>query len=78
MIGYGWPQVCKQLLADGLRTGMERVRKLMQLHAIKARDKRKYKASTGSKHNLPVADDLLQRNFSSARMEQRHHLHSHR
>ena len=40
---YGWPRVYKQLLANGLRVSKERVRKLMQRHAIKARAKRKYK-----------------------------------
>ena len=61
---YGWPRVCKELLARGIRVGKERVRKLMQLHGIKERTKRKYKATTDSKHNLPVADNLLQRDFN--------------
>jgi len=63
---YGWPRVYKQLLANGLRASKERVRKLMQRHGIKARARRKYKATTDSRHNLPVAQDLLQRNFSAA------------
>jgi len=61
---YGWPRVHKQLLACAIRVGKERVRKLMQLHGIQARAKRKYKATTDSKHNLPVAPELLQRNFN--------------
>ena len=36
----------------------------MQLHGIQARAKRKYKATTDSKHSLPVAAELLQRNFN--------------
>jgi transposase InsO family protein len=63
---YGWPWVWKQLLSSGIRVGKERVRKLMQLHGIRARAKRKYKATTDSKHNLPVADNLLQRDFAPA------------
>jgi putative transposase len=46
--------------------GKERVRKLMKLHGIKARSKRKYKATTDSNHGLPVAENLLQRDFSPA------------
>jgi putative transposase len=38
----------------------------MQLHGIKARSKRKYKATTDSNHSLPVAEDLLQRDFAPA------------
>jgi putative transposase len=63
---YGWPRVWKELLARGVRVGKERVRKLMQLHGIKARAKRKYKATTNSNHSLPVAEDLLQRDFTPA------------
>jgi transposase InsO family protein len=38
----------------------------MKLHGIKARTKRRFKATTDSKHNLPVAPNLLQRDFSPA------------
>jgi hypothetical protein len=37
--GYGWPRTWKELLARGLRVGNERVRKLMQLHGIRAKGK---------------------------------------
>ena len=60
---YGWPKMCKELLARGIRVGKERVRKLMQLHGIKARGKRKFVVTTDSKHNLPIAENLLNRNF---------------
>jgi putative transposase len=63
---YGWPRVWKQLLAQGIRVGKERVRKLMKQHGIKARGKRKFKATTDSNHSLPVAPNLLARDFSPA------------
>jgi len=63
---YGWPRVWKELLARGIRVGKQRAQKLMQLHGIKARAKRKYKATTDSNHSLPVAENLLQRDFSPA------------
>ena len=61
---YGWPRVWKELVARGMRVGKERVRRTMQMHAIKARGKRKFVATTDSKHNLPIAPNLLQRNFT--------------
>ena len=61
---YGWPRVWKELLARGIRVGKERVRKLMALHGIKARTKRKFKATTDSNHSLPVAPNLLGRQFA--------------
>lgn len=61
---YGWPRIWKELLANGIRVGKERVRKLMALHGIKAKAKKKYKATTDSKHSLPVAPNLLGRQFT--------------
>ena len=37
--------------------------KIMKLHGINACTKRKLKAITGSRHNLPVAPNLLNRQF---------------
>lgn len=60
---YGWPRIWKELLARGIRVGKDRVQRLMKLHGIRARGKRKFKATTDSNHALPVAPDLLGRNF---------------
>jgi transposase InsO family protein len=62
---YGWPRMWKQLLTQGVRVGKERVRKLMAQHGIRARHKRKYIATTNSNHDLPVAPNLLERNFAA-------------
>jgi len=64
---YGWPRIWKELLARGIRVGKERVQKLMQRHGIKARGKRKFIATTDSKHGLPVAENLLERRFQPAK-----------
>lgn len=61
---YGWPRIWKALRLRGIPVGKERVRKLMQLHSIKARAKRKYKATTDSNHSLPIAPNLLNRQFA--------------
>jgi hypothetical protein len=63
---YGWPRVWKELLANGVRVGKERVRQLMAQHGIKAYTKRKFKATTNSAHGLPVAPNLIERDFSPA------------
>jgi transposase InsO family protein len=67
---YGWPRIWKELLARGIRVGKDRVQRLMQLHGIRARNKRKYRATTDSNHILPVACNLLKRNFSPVRPNQ--------
>jgi transposase InsO family protein len=61
---YGWPRMHKELLARGIRVGKERVRRLMRQHGIRAKTKRKFVVTTDSKHNLPVAPDLVQRKFN--------------
>ena len=61
---YGWPRMWKELLARGIRVGKERVRRLMQQHGIQARSKRKFVVTTDSKHKLPIAQNLLDRNFT--------------
>lgn len=61
---YGWPRIWKELLARGIRVGKLRVQRLMKMHGIKARGKRKFVVTTDSKHGLPVAENLLARNFT--------------
>ncbi len=63
---YGWPRIWKQLLTNGIGVGKERVRTLMALHGIRAKTKRKFKATTNSAHQLPVAPNLIARDFSPA------------
>ncbi|WP_286737335.1 IS3 family transposase [Thiomonas sp. SCN 64-16] len=62
--GYGWPRTWKELLARGIRVGKERVQKLMQRHGIRARGKRRFKVTTDSNHDLPIAPNLLNREFN--------------
>ncbi|WP_143521426.1 IS3 family transposase, partial [Pseudomonas avellanae] len=38
---YGWPRIWRGLLSDGVRVGKERVQKLMQLHGICGKGKRR-------------------------------------
>ena len=61
---YVWPRVWRELVKDGIRTGKERVRKLMKVHGIQARGKRKFKVTTDSSHSLPVSPNLLERDFA--------------
>ena len=46
--------------------GKERVQKLMQLHGIRAKGKRRFKVTTDSNHDLPIAPNLLDRQFTVA------------
>jgi transposase InsO family protein len=64
---YGWPRIWRQLRAQGIRVGKQRVQRLMQKHGIQARDKRKFRVTTtDSRHDLPIAPNVLDRNFTVA------------
>ena len=65
--GYGWPRIWKELLARGIRVGKQRVQKLMQLHGIRAKGKRRFKVTTDSNHDLPISLNLLNREFAVAK-----------
>jgi len=49
---------------QGLNVGRNRVHRLMRLNGIIARYRRKYKTTTDSRHTLPVAPNLLNRQFN--------------
>ncbi len=62
---YGWPRIWRWLRAQGVRVGKQRVQRLMQRYGIRARGKRRFRiATTDSRHGLPVAPNLLDRNFT--------------
>jgi putative transposase len=62
---YGWPRIWRQLRAQGIRVGKHRVQRLMQAHGIRARGKRRFRVvTTDSRHDLPIAPNLLDRNFT--------------
>lgn len=61
---YGNPRMVKELHRRGVPVSKPRAERLLRENGIRARHKRRYKATTDSKHNLPVADNLLDKNFT--------------
>lgn len=61
---YGSPRMVLELRARGFSASKGRVERLMRENGINARHKRRFKATTDSKHALPVAGNLLDRNFT--------------
>ena len=60
---YGSPRIHQTLLRDGYHVSKKRVERLMKEVGIYAIAKKKYRATTDSKHSLPVAANHLNRNF---------------
>ena len=63
---YGSPRIYRELHACGIRCSENRVARLMRLNDVRAKQMRRYKATTDSKHNLPVAENHLDRQFDPA------------
>ena len=62
---YGAPRIYQDLNDDGVRCGKNRVARIMRNAGIRSRTRKKFKATTNSRHNLPVAQNLLDRDFNA-------------
>jgi len=54
----------ENLRLEGFEIGRDKTRRLMKKLQLKVKQKRKYKVTTDSKHNFPVAKNVLNREFS--------------
>ena len=63
---YGSPRVHATLQAQGRRVGAMRVARLMHDGAIRAKTVKKWRATTDSAHQHPVAPNTLARQFAVA------------
>ena len=68
---YGSPRIHKDLLERDERVSRKRVIRLMQEEQLKARQRQRFKCTTMSDHDLPVAANLLDRQFTAERPNQR-------
>jgi transposase InsO family protein len=63
MKSYGSPRVHEELVARGNRCSENTVARLMRVHGVVAKTRRKYKVTTDSAHRLPLAENVLNREF---------------
>ena len=68
---YGSPRVHRDLLEQGVRVSPKRVARLMQADGLKARARKRFKMTTLSDHDQPVAANLLDRQFGAQAPNQR-------
>jgi len=67
---YGSPSIRDQLVEDGEKVGKKRVARLMRDQGLSGNPLKKYKRTTDSAHNLPVAKNLVKRRFEAERPNQ--------
>ncbi|MBW1752932.1 MAG: IS3 family transposase [Deltaproteobacteria bacterium] len=64
---YGSRRMSSQLRDDGYDVGRYRARSLMNKAGVSVKRRKKFKRTTDSNHNQPVAPNLLNRQFEAAR-----------
>jgi putative transposase len=60
---YGPERLQHELAENGIQVGICRIRRIRKKLGISCKQKKKFKASTDSRHKLPVAENLLKQEF---------------
>ena len=68
---YGSPRVHEDLIEQGIPVSRKRVVRLMQAEGLTARVRKRFKGTTMSDHDQPVAANLLDRQFTADAPNQR-------
>jgi len=61
---YGSPRITCDLRESGEAVGRKRVARLMREHGLTGSRPRRFRATTDSKHDLPVAENIVARDFN--------------
>jgi putative transposase len=64
---YGPERLQHDLVAHGVKVGVCRIKRIRKKLGIRCRQKRRFKATTDSRHKLPVAENLLNQQFKVSR-----------
>jgi transposase InsO family protein len=68
---YGSPRIHDDLRDDGETCGKHRIARIMQENSIRAKTRKKFKATTNAEHHYPVASNLLNQEFNATAPNQR-------
>ena len=60
---YGPERLQRDLAEHGIRAGVCRIKRIRKKLGIRCKQKKKFKATTDSKHSLPVVENLLNQDF---------------
>jgi len=64
---YGSPRIKEELQTQGFQVSRPRVARIMKAAGIRARIPRRFVVTTDSRHNYPVAPNILNREFTTSR-----------
>ncbi|WP_157890233.1 IS3 family transposase [Marinobacterium aestuarii] len=67
---YGTRRIQQALAGADETVSRRRIARLMKEEGLECKTRRKFKATTNSKHDKPIAPNLLNRNFSAEKPDQ--------
>lgn len=68
---YGSPRITRELKAQGIICSKARIERRMKILNIRGIAKKKFKMTTDSEHQKPVYENMLNRDFSTHRMDEK-------
>ena len=68
---YGSPRMTRELQESGLMVGRRRTAWLMRENGLRGRQKRRFKRTTDSEHDWPIAPNLLDQDFAAERLNEK-------
>lgn len=68
---YGSPRIYRELKDRGVSTSKASVEKIMRENGLRALARRKFRATTDSRHDLPVLPNVLDRDFNVGHRHER-------
>jgi transposase InsO family protein len=61
---YGSPRITRELKADGEAVGRKRVARVMRENGLSGQAPRRFRRTTDSKHDHPIAENIVARDFN--------------
>lgn len=68
---YGSPRVHDELRDEGERVSRKRVARIMKEHDLRGKRRRRYRVTTMSEHDMPIAANVLERDFTASAPNQK-------
>jgi len=68
---YGSRKMTEEIRRNGKAVNHKRIERIMKQEGLRSKVAKKFKATTNSQHNLPVTENLLNREFTATRPNQK-------
>ncbi len=66
---YGSPRMWRHIRALGFKVSKAKIERVMRVNGMRAKKRRKFVSTTDSKHSLPIASNVLNRQFDQGAID---------